>query len=97
MLLYFTLALALLLMLACRNRGVIASGVLFNFWLLLMLCGFPEFRYRLNRHWEQSESPDYDFCLYMIYYPLVVLEWLLSCFADNPKYRVEDVSNPSAI
>ena len=47
-LLYLTLATAMVLTVACRNRGVVTSGVLFNFWLLLAVCGLPEFRYKLE-------------------------------------------------
>jgi hypothetical protein len=38
-------ATSIVLLIACRSRGLITSGVLFNFWLLLVVCGLPEFRW----------------------------------------------------
>uniref|UniRef100_A0A7E4W3Z9 ABC-type glutathione-S-conjugate transporter n=1 Tax=Panagrellus redivivus TaxID=6233 RepID=A0A7E4W3Z9_PANRE len=94
--LYFALAVALVLTVASRNRGLVTSGVLFIFWFLLAICGLPEFWYKLNTfefssldETEQSYSTFY-FINYMIYYGLVLLEFLFNCFADTPKYRVID-------
>ncbi|KAI1700651.1 ABC transporter transmembrane region domain-containing protein [Ditylenchus destructor] len=93
-LLCITLTLALVLMIACRNRGVISSGVLFNFWLLLAVCGLPEFHYKiamLTRYGGQDpNSSMLEYLLSFIYYPLVVFVFVLSCFADIPKYRITD-------
>ncbi|EYC24578.1 hypothetical protein Y032_0013g1981 [Ancylostoma ceylanicum] len=81
---YIGLCLALTLLIACRNRGIVTSGVLFNYWLLMTLCGLPELRFLLERHFSAGVESDLHFCLYMIYYPLVCLELILSCFADTP-------------
>uniref|UniRef100_A0A8L8KJ65 ABC-type glutathione-S-conjugate transporter n=1 Tax=Heligmosomoides polygyrus TaxID=6339 RepID=A0A8L8KJ65_HELPZ len=72
------LCLALTLLIACRNRGIVTSGVLFLYWLLMVICGLPEFRFLLERHFR------FRFALYLIYYPLICLELILSCFADTP-------------
>ncbi|KAH7704058.1 canalicular multispecific organic anion transporter 2 [Aphelenchoides avenae] len=91
-LLYLTLAITLVLTVACRNRGVITSGVLFNFWLLLAVCGLPEFRYKLHALLddEADRFDSLELWLYMTYYPVVVLNFLLSCFADVPRYHRVD-------
>ncbi|CAJ0609705.1 unnamed protein product [Cylicocyclus nassatus] len=81
---YIGLCLALTLLIACRNRGIVTSGVLFNYWLLMVLCGFPELRYLLEHHFTNREEDSFHFFLYMIYYPLICLELILSCFADTP-------------
>uniref|UniRef100_A0A1I7XQT9 DUF805 domain-containing protein n=1 Tax=Heterorhabditis bacteriophora TaxID=37862 RepID=A0A1I7XQT9_HETBA len=78
---YIGLCIALTLLIACRNRGIVTSGVLFLYWLLLVICGFPEFRYLLD---SQSTGGGFRFFLICIYYPTVCLELLLSCFADSP-------------
>ena len=39
-----SLFLALILLLGCRRFGLATSGVLFNYWLLLAVCGIPRFR-----------------------------------------------------
>ncbi|CEF71344.1 ATP-binding cassette sub-family C member 8 [Strongyloides ratti] len=68
---YVSLCFALLLTLACRNRGVVTSGVLFNFWLLLLICSIPEFVTRYKYYFEKQnifiklfdekfELPGYD-------------------------------------
>uniref|UniRef100_A0A1I7YAB2 Multidrug resistance-associated protein 1-like n=1 Tax=Steinernema glaseri TaxID=37863 RepID=A0A1I7YAB2_9BILA len=87
--LYASLALALVLLIACRNRGMVTSGVLFLYWCLLALCGLPEFRYKLSNDTQQLNNPT-EFYLYMVYYPLVVIQLVISCFADVPRYRVLD-------
>ncbi|KAK0397405.1 hypothetical protein QR680_002116 [Steinernema hermaphroditum] len=89
--LYASLALALVLLVACRNRGLVTSGILFLYWCLLAVCGLPEFRYKLDiaRGNEVMEDPT-EFYLFMVYYPLVLFQLLISCFADVPRYRVHD-------
>ena len=54
-LLLTSLILAFNLLNACRKYGLVASGVLFNFWLLLTVCGFPEFRHKLDMVLNDSE------------------------------------------
>jgi len=80
---------------ASRNKGLVTSGVLFNFWLLLAVCGFPEFRFKLSSYMnmQEEDKQDFDyprFYLFMIYYPLVLVQLLSSCFADIPKYNIMD-------
>uniref|UniRef100_A0A915PJI9 Uncharacterized protein n=1 Tax=Setaria digitata TaxID=48799 RepID=A0A915PJI9_9BILA len=41
-----TYCICLLLLIAYRNRGLVTSGVLFNFWLIVAICAFPELRRR---------------------------------------------------
>lgn len=96
--LFATLFLALILMFACRNRGVISSGVLFNFWLLLAICGLPEFRYRLSEYFYAFNGPYFNLfdCLYgFVYYILVVYNLILSCFADLLKHQYINVRKMS--
>ncbi|CAJ0583056.1 unnamed protein product, partial [Mesorhabditis spiculigera] len=79
---------ALVFLYASKNRGLVTSGVLFNYWLLCCLCGFTEFRYIISLWWHGVESPAIDqfrFFLYAIGYPLYILELILSCFADLPE------------
>lgn len=42
LLLNLSILLSLVLMIACRNRGLVTSGVLFLFYTLLACCGLPE-------------------------------------------------------
>lgn len=52
----FTFLLILFLMFACRNRGVISSGVLFNFWALSTFCMVPRFYYRVSALFDNAEN-----------------------------------------
>lgn len=92
--------LAGLLVLAGRRRGQQTSAVLFFFWALLMLCGVFAYRSHLKKALAppDDDAPDYAkeermgeplfFGAYMAYYPLVIIQFLLNCFADSrPVYR----------
>ncbi|CAH2108143.1 unnamed protein product [Euphydryas editha] len=69
-----------------RKYGMRASGVLFFFWFLLLLAGIPQFRSEILMHYRSAEDENvqYNFVSYMIYYPLIVLMFILNCFADLP-------------
>nr|UEO57355.1 ABCC1 [Conogethes punctiferalis] len=69
-----------------RKYGMRASGVLFFFWLLLILAGLPQLRSEIILHSEKEddENVQYNFVSYMVYYPLIVLMFILNCFADLP-------------
>ncbi|KJH41100.1 hypothetical protein DICVIV_12934 [Dictyocaulus viviparus] len=86
---YIGLCLALTLLIACRNRGIVTSGVLFNYWLLMVLCGFPELRFLLDHYWNAVSHDHIRLYLYAIYYPLVCMELFLSCFSDTPSGLLE--------
>lgn len=95
-----TFLLAGLLLLAGRKRGSQTSAALFFFWFLLMLCGLVAYRSHLKHALAppDEDAPDYAkeerpgeplfFGAYMAYYPLVIIQFLLNCFADSkPIYR----------
>ncbi|VDL80145.1 unnamed protein product [Nippostrongylus brasiliensis] len=86
---YIGACIALTLLIACRNRGIVTSGVLFIYWLLMVICGLPEFRFLIERHLNHGLEDEFHYCLYLIFYPLVCLELVLSCFADSPSGTFE--------
>ncbi|XP_023935367.1 multidrug resistance-associated protein 1 isoform X2 [Bicyclus anynana] len=69
-----------------RKYGMRASGVLFFFWLLLILAGLPQLRSEVMSHYTltEDENVQYNFVSYMIYYSLIILMFILNCFADLP-------------
>ncbi|XP_041981791.1 multidrug resistance-associated protein 1 isoform X4 [Aricia agestis] len=69
-----------------RKYGMRASGVLFFFWLLLAIAGIPQLRTEIREHSRRAddENVQYNFVSYMIYYPVVLLMFVLNCFADLP-------------
>ncbi|EJW88194.1 multi drug resistance-associated protein [Wuchereria bancrofti] len=90
-----TYCLCLLLLIAYRNRGLVTSGVLFNFWLLTAICAFPELRRRAAYAEDFTGIQDKNevsvkYVLYIIYYAFILFEVFLSCFADKPRYWMKD-------
>ncbi|GMT07512.1 hypothetical protein PENTCL1PPCAC_29686 [Pristionchus entomophagus] len=78
--------LAFVLTLACRNRGVGSSGVLFCFWSLATIFGFPEFchAFKIVRSTEAAGTTAYyTSLLFVISYLICCLNLFTSCFADN--------------
>ncbi|XP_053980762.1 multidrug resistance-associated protein 1 isoform X1 [Hylaeus volcanicus] len=69
-----------------RKCGMQTSGLLFLFWFFLVLCGVVQYRSLLRLYINEGEA-SYSFVSYMIYYPLVVLLFLLNFLVDGePKY-----------
>ncbi|KZC08998.1 Multidrug resistance-associated protein 1 [Dufourea novaeangliae] len=69
-----------------RKRGMRTSGLLFLFWFLLVVCGIVQYR-SLLRMYINEGTATYSFLSYMIYYPMVVILFLLNFLADaEPKY-----------
>ncbi|XP_076628337.1 multidrug-Resistance like Protein 1 isoform X1 [Colletes latitarsis] len=69
-----------------RKCGMQTSGLLFLFWFLLALCGVVQYRSLLKQYTNGGEVT-YSFVSYMIYYPIVVLLFLLNFLVDaEPKY-----------
>uniref|UniRef100_A0A1I8B942 Multidrug resistance-associated protein n=1 Tax=Meloidogyne hapla TaxID=6305 RepID=A0A1I8B942_MELHA len=87
LLLGVSLFLALILMLGCRRFGLATSGVLFNYWLLLAVCGIPRFREAIELWFGGSgEDKDHFAALLLILYYVVVLKIsFISCFADRSR------------
>ncbi|CAH0714288.1 unnamed protein product, partial [Brenthis ino] len=81
-----TFILSALLLYYNRKFGMRASGVLFFFWVLLILAGIPQLRSEVLMHYRKTEDENvqYNFVSYMIYFPLIVLMFILNCFADLP-------------
>ncbi|KAJ8721588.1 hypothetical protein PYW07_002363 [Mythimna separata] len=81
-----TFALSATLLYYNRKYGMRASGVLFFFWILLILAGLPQLQSQIiaHRNLSDDENVQYNFVSYMVYYPLIILMFLLNCFADLP-------------
>ncbi|XP_075974899.1 multidrug resistance-associated protein 1-like isoform X2 [Anticarsia gemmatalis] len=73
--------------LLCYNKkyGLRTSGVLFMFWLLLILAGLPQLRTEMmNYNTVDDVNVRYNFASYIVYYSLIILMFILNCFADLP-------------
>lgn len=87
---FFTILLQVVFILMEKKRGIQSSGVIFMFWLLLVICGIPEYRtYFLNILSEENKDDVnvFRFVTYMVYFPLIVVMLVLNCFGDaTPEY-----------
>ncbi|XP_063605857.1 multidrug resistance-associated protein 1-like [Penaeus indicus] len=87
---FFTILLQVVLIMMEKKRGIQSSGVIFMFWLLLVICGIPEYRtYFLNILSEETKDDvnTFRFVTYMVYFPLTVVMLVLNCFGDaTPEY-----------
>ncbi|XP_068990929.1 multidrug resistance-associated protein 1 isoform X6 [Neodiprion pinetum] len=75
-------AMALVLLLYNRKYGMRTSGLLFLFWFLLASCGAVQYRSIIRGH-NQSTEVTYSYVSYMIYYPVVLVLFLLHFFVDG--------------
>lgn len=69
-----------------KKYGMHTSGLLFLFWSLMVVCGIPEFRTVLRDLQNTELLPEIyqNHVIYLIYYPLVVVMFLLNCPSDKP-------------
>ncbi|CAI2355592.1 unnamed protein product [Caenorhabditis sp. 36 PRJEB53466] len=82
---YAGFCLALVLTIACRNRGIVTSGVITLYWLLIVICGIPELRYILSGLiYETHDVDSIRSILYIAAYVFSCLELFFCCFADTP-------------
>ncbi|KAG5675829.1 hypothetical protein PVAND_005699 [Polypedilum vanderplanki] len=85
-----------------KIKGHHTSGILFNFWILLVFCATPQLFFEIRNivndgFPEEITFDQWSFIYYCTYYSLACVMLLLNCFSDKkprnstfPKY-----SNPS--
>ncbi|XP_042861563.1 multidrug resistance-associated protein 1-like isoform X1 [Penaeus japonicus] len=87
---FFTILLQVVFILMEKKRGIQSSGVIFMFWLFMVICGIPEYRtYFINILGEETKDDVIvlPFVTYMVYFPLIVVMLILNCFGDaTPEY-----------
>ncbi|GMS94757.1 hypothetical protein PENTCL1PPCAC_16933, partial [Pristionchus entomophagus] len=65
-----------------RSRcGQISAGIQHLSFVLLAICGLPEFGYHIENNTFEASLP--KFALYMGFWPIVVLQTALYCWADK--------------
>nr|XP_033816968.1 canalicular multispecific organic anion transporter 2 isoform X2 [Geotrypetes seraphini] len=92
-----TMILATLLIQYERLRGVQSSGVLIIFWLLSVLCAVVPFRSKILAAQNEGHIKDmFRFTTFYIYFALVLIELILSCFVERPPFfsSTSSGSNP---
>ncbi|NXM06487.1 MRP3 protein, partial [Tyrannus savana] len=82
-----TVLLATLLIQYERLRGVQSSGVLIIFWFLSVLCAVGPFRSKIMATTAQNHINErFRFTTFYIYFALVIVELILSCFKEKPPF-----------
>ncbi|KFP82105.1 Canalicular multispecific organic anion transporter 2, partial [Acanthisitta chloris] len=82
-----TVLLATLLIQYERLRGVQSSGVLIIFWFLSVLCAVGPFRSKIITTTAQGHVNErFRFTTFYIYFALIIIELILSCFKEKPPF-----------
>ncbi|XP_048869139.1 ATP-binding cassette sub-family C member 3 isoform X2 [Brienomyrus brachyistius] len=79
-----------------RLRGVQSSGVLFIFWFLSVLCAIVPFRSKILQISLKNRVEDkLRFTTFYIYFGLIVVQLILSCFNEKPPLFSSVVTDPN--
>ncbi|XP_019398025.1 PREDICTED: voltage-dependent T-type calcium channel subunit alpha-1G [Crocodylus porosus] len=82
-----TMLLAAILIQYERLRGVQSSGILIVFWFLSILCALGPFRSKIMTATTQGQVKDrFRFVTFYIYFVLIIIELILSCFKERPPF-----------
>ncbi|KAL5238885.1 hypothetical protein ACI65C_006295 [Semiaphis heraclei] len=79
---FITFGFVMVLISANRARGLRSSGLIFLFWLSLAFCGMIQYRTEIRLVFSDVPSQKYQLISYMVYYPLVLIQFILNFFAD---------------
>ncbi|GLV32342.1 Multidrug-Resistance like Protein 1 [Carabus blaptoides fortunei] len=93
----FTFILTAVFLIYNKKHGLRTSGLLFLFWFLLAVAGIVQFRSEIRQFESQeTKTASYGFVSYTLYYCLVLLMFILNCFADQaPRFsKYAKVENP---
>lgn len=91
-----TMLLATLLIQYERLQGVQSSGVLIIFWFLCVVCAIIPFRSKILSAVEKGKILDpFRFTTFYIYFALVLLAFILSCFREKPPFFSPKNADPN--
>uniref|UniRef100_A0A671LL09 Canalicular multispecific organic anion transporter 2-like n=1 Tax=Sinocyclocheilus anshuiensis TaxID=1608454 RepID=A0A671LL09_9TELE len=88
-----TMLLATFLIQFERLKGVQSSGVLFIFWTISVLCAIVPFRSKIMNASQAEVS--LRFTMFYIYFGLILLQLILSCFNEKPPLFSSVVTDPN--
>ncbi|XP_075034070.1 ATP-binding cassette sub-family C member 3 isoform X2 [Mixophyes fleayi] len=77
-----TMIMATILIQYERLKGVQSSGVLIMFWFLAVLCAIIPFRSKVMSSVNKVVTDRFRFTTFFIYFSLLVVELILSCFKE---------------
>ena len=82
-----------------KVKGHVSSGLLFLFWLTLVVFAIPQLRWEIQTYDSENLNSwtGFQFINYITYFTLITVMFLLNCFADKPprKTTLKMPLNPS--
>lgn len=68
-----------------KMKGHVTSGLLFNFWLLLVIFALPQLRWEIQNHDPDNlnQWTEFQFINFITFFSLISAMLLLNCFADK--------------
>ncbi|XP_054363501.1 multidrug resistance-associated protein 1 isoform X3 [Mirounga angustirostris] len=95
-LLGITMLLATFLIQLERRKGVQSSGIMLTFWLLALLCALAILRSKIMTALKEDAEIDvFRDVTFYIYFSLVLMQLVLSCFSDRPPLFSETIHDPN--
>nr|XP_035971378.1 multidrug resistance-associated protein 1 isoform X2 [Halichoerus grypus] len=95
-LLGITMLLATFLIQLERRKGVQSSGIMLTFWLIALLCALAILRSKIMTALKEDAEIDvFRDVTFYIYFSLVLMQLVLSCFSDRPPLFSETIHDPN--
>ncbi|XP_031219019.1 multidrug resistance-associated protein 1 isoform X2 [Mastomys coucha] len=95
-LLGITMLLATFLIQLERRKGVQSSGIMLTFWLVALLCALAILRSKIISALKKDAQVDvFRDSTFYLYFTLVLVQLVLSCFSDCPPLFSETVHDPN--
>ncbi|XP_073071630.1 multidrug resistance-associated protein 1 isoform X5 [Manis javanica] len=95
-LLGITMLLATFLIQLERKKGVQSSGIMLTFWLIALLCAFAILRSKIMTAFKEDSGVDiFRDVTFYIYFSLVLIQLVLSCFSDQSPLFSETIKDPN--
>ncbi|XP_033696985.1 multidrug resistance-associated protein 1 isoform X3 [Tursiops truncatus] len=95
-LLGITMLLATFLIQIERRRGVQSSGIMLTFWLIALLCALAILRSKIMTALKEDAQVDvFRDVTFYIYFSLVLIQLVLSCFSDRSPLFSETIHDPN--
>nr|XP_028561207.1 multidrug resistance-associated protein 1-like isoform X1 [Podarcis muralis] len=91
-----TMLLATFLIQYERMKGAQSSGVMLLFWLIALLCATVTFRSKIMHASSTGSEVDvFRYITFYIYFTLVLIQLILSCFPERPPLFSETIHDPN--
>ncbi|XP_054570748.1 multidrug resistance-associated protein 1 [Eptesicus fuscus] len=95
-LLGITMLLATFLIQLERRKGIQSSGIMLTFWLIALLCALVILRSKIMTALNEDANVDvFRDVTFYIYFSLVLIQLVLSCFSDRSPLFSETINDPN--